>query len=488
MLIYFRHHARRYEKRPYTCDECDKSFLYPKDLRRHKTTHTGSKQYRCRLCTKSFSRKDNLRRHCHNEHGVTNVPLSPDLVAVDISGNRGNHEAGEELRREIDHRPQPQHQQSFSMPRTDAAEPSGGNSQTVTDAAPGAIDNVPKTQYLPPSAELENPPDSYYIPNTESTPYDPRKGDGSNHPTIGDADVAPSIEDPEEEAVSNPDVNADLASSTHQNNDDGQFLICPWRRWKPLVYRKCNGKFKDHAKVIHHLKQSHKIYFHATCVQRFLTRDELYLHLDQEACCRSCRKHFGSRERKDKHIKETHDSRPGQDPKPEQPELWQSIYEQCCGDTVKHNPYWGKDFDGAEEEAKRLYPVEYYKPLVPGSPHTDRSMDTEGLSSETTGPRRNHAAGTGSPRPEKQKSSRTRIPLPSRHANGSTTAQQQQQDLRPASAITVASSPSALPAIAAAAGNLTSKMPNVESNNAVMDHRLKPGEMTYPTLQQGDSE
>src|ERR1700760_2702395 len=83
-----RHHARRYEKRPYTCDQCDRSFLYPKDLRRHKTTHTGSKQYRCRICPKSFSRKDNLRRHINNEHDKTDVPLSPSIEAVEMSGRK----------------------------------------------------------------------------------------------------------------------------------------------------------------------------------------------------------------------------------------------------------------------------------------------------------------------------------------------------------------------------------------------------------------
>jgi hypothetical protein len=217
--------------------------------------------------------------------------------------------------------------------------------------------------------------------NGHSAAYDPRKSGGSNQPTIGDiTNDIPELDEPEEESV--PDVGVDTGNAA----SDGQFLICPWRRWKPLVYRKCNGKFKDHAKVIHHLKQSHKIFFHATCVQRFLTRSELEFHLDQEACCRSCRKHFGSREIKDKHIKDTHDSRPGQDRKPEQRELWQLIYEQCCGDFIKHNPYWGKDNDEAEEQAISLYPIEFYKPLPPGSHHTDHSIETEGLGSETTTP------------------------------------------------------------------------------------------------------
>lgn len=36
------HHSRvhlAYEQRPYPCEQCDKRFLFPKDLRRHETTH-----------------------------------------------------------------------------------------------------------------------------------------------------------------------------------------------------------------------------------------------------------------------------------------------------------------------------------------------------------------------------------------------------------------------------------------------------------------
>jgi hypothetical protein len=311
---------------------------------------------------------------------VTNVPLSPSLVAVDIAGTRRNREPSEDSEQGFDNRPSQQQQQSFSMPRTDIAEPSGGNSQSMADAPGGAVDGGDRSNHALGVAETQTT-----IPeaeNGQSTAYDPRKsGGGSNQPTVGDiTNDIPELDEPEEESI--PDMAGDGTNATI----DSQFLICPWRRWKPLVFRKCNGKFKDHAKVIHHLKQSHKIFFHATCVQRFLTRSELEFHLDQESCCRSCRKHFASREIKDKHIKDTHDSRPGQDPKPEQRELWQFIYDQCCGDNIKHNPYWGKDYDEAEEQAKSLYPIEFYKPLPPGSHHTDRSMDTEGLGSETTTP------------------------------------------------------------------------------------------------------
>ena len=39
------HHERShlpYEKRPYLCDQCEKRFLYPKDLRRHEQTHRAT--------------------------------------------------------------------------------------------------------------------------------------------------------------------------------------------------------------------------------------------------------------------------------------------------------------------------------------------------------------------------------------------------------------------------------------------------------------
>lgn len=158
---------------------------------------------------------------------------------------------------------------------------------------------------------------------------------------------------------------------------DYPFLMCPLRRWKPIVHRKCNGKFRDHAKVIHHLKQSHKIFFHATCIQKFATREELESHLAQECCCRSCRKTFPSREVKDRHIRDTHDSHRAHEPKAGHQELWAQVYEQACGDGVVHNPFWGEDWDGAEERARELYPVPYYLP-VEGSVATERSGDIPG--------------------------------------------------------------------------------------------------------------
>jgi hypothetical protein len=64
-------------ERPYRCTHCDQSFLYPKDLRRHETTHseTNSRSIHCHVnsCSYgpgglSFTRRDGLLRHMRRTH------------------------------------------------------------------------------------------------------------------------------------------------------------------------------------------------------------------------------------------------------------------------------------------------------------------------------------------------------------------------------------------------------------------------------------
>ncbi|XP_078532613.1 uncharacterized protein LOC144818761 isoform X2 [Lissotriton helveticus] len=50
-------------ERPYTCPDCEKSFILKCDLNRHLRTHTGEKPYACTDCHKSFSLKGDLNRH-----------------------------------------------------------------------------------------------------------------------------------------------------------------------------------------------------------------------------------------------------------------------------------------------------------------------------------------------------------------------------------------------------------------------------------------
>jgi ssDNA-binding Zn-finger/Zn-ribbon topoisomerase 1 len=64
-------------ERPYRCAQCDQSFLYPKDLRRHETTHSetniGSIHCQVNSCLYgpgglSFTRRDGLLRHMRRTH------------------------------------------------------------------------------------------------------------------------------------------------------------------------------------------------------------------------------------------------------------------------------------------------------------------------------------------------------------------------------------------------------------------------------------
>ena len=50
----------------YHCTTCPRELSYPKDLKRHSTTHRPldePRDYSCPSCLKTFSRRDNLRRH-----------------------------------------------------------------------------------------------------------------------------------------------------------------------------------------------------------------------------------------------------------------------------------------------------------------------------------------------------------------------------------------------------------------------------------------
>lgn len=68
-LIESSHHMRKYDSadRPHKC-WCGKAFKYPKDLKRHQTSHSNAKNWRCEQCEKAFTRKDNLQRHVKDEH------------------------------------------------------------------------------------------------------------------------------------------------------------------------------------------------------------------------------------------------------------------------------------------------------------------------------------------------------------------------------------------------------------------------------------
>jgi uncharacterized Zn-finger protein len=61
---------------------CKRSFVAPKDLRRHRKVHTREKSFQCGFnnCPRVFSRKDNRDRHvrCHvRENEQPNLVWDP---------------------------------------------------------------------------------------------------------------------------------------------------------------------------------------------------------------------------------------------------------------------------------------------------------------------------------------------------------------------------------------------------------------------------
>ena len=61
--ILTRHKKYHEGTKRFTCKVCNKSFLQNNDLLKHSRIHTGEKPYSCRTCGKDFARMDYLKKH-----------------------------------------------------------------------------------------------------------------------------------------------------------------------------------------------------------------------------------------------------------------------------------------------------------------------------------------------------------------------------------------------------------------------------------------
>ncbi|XP_069320294.1 zinc finger protein 75D-like [Eulemur rufifrons] len=74
-----KHQRIHTEEKPYKCQQCDRRFRWSSDRKKHFMTHQGIKPYRCSWCGKSFSHNTHLQTHQRihtGEHHPQNKPFT----------------------------------------------------------------------------------------------------------------------------------------------------------------------------------------------------------------------------------------------------------------------------------------------------------------------------------------------------------------------------------------------------------------------------
>lgn len=76
------------EKRPYTCEVCNRSFKRLDQATAHKIIHSEDKPYKCKLCWKEFAHRNVYKNHKkvpESDPFQMGVPRRPDSFLSDVS-------------------------------------------------------------------------------------------------------------------------------------------------------------------------------------------------------------------------------------------------------------------------------------------------------------------------------------------------------------------------------------------------------------------
>ena len=76
------HHQSHEDVRQFQCQNCDKAYRRPDDLKRHELTHSGTKPHVCSYCAKGFKQLSSLKNHEKNAHEAPNTSETPDTLKL----------------------------------------------------------------------------------------------------------------------------------------------------------------------------------------------------------------------------------------------------------------------------------------------------------------------------------------------------------------------------------------------------------------------